>query len=97
MHFHNNDKYDRLEIEYIPFAFDLDKVSRKKNSLLDNKIKNMKLIRSRTVWVIVLMFLVGGTSAVEGYIPAGYLTLIQGILGVLAIYFRLNPSQSYDR
>jgi len=54
-----------------------------------------KIVKSRTVWVVVVMFLVGGVEAISGFIPGGFLPLVEGALGVLAIYFKVNPSQDY--
>lgn len=47
--------------------------------------------KSRTVWTIVLMFLVGGVTSIHDVLPAGSVPFIDGILGLLAIYFRVNP------
>lgn len=52
-------------------------------------------LKSRTVWTIVAMFVIGGVNAVSALIPAGGLVYVQGVLGLLAIYFKLNPSQAY--
>lgn len=66
---------------------------------INNNIKQMSKIalalKSRTVWTVVVLFLVNGVGAIHGYIPAGYLPLVDGILGILAIYFKLSPSQQY--
>lgn len=53
------------------------------------------LMKSRTVWVIVLMFVVGGTNAVAEFIPDQMESVIMGFLALLAAYFKLNPSQKY--
>ena len=55
----------------------------------------MKMLMSRTVWTIVLMFLVGGIQAVTDLIPLWLLPYVQGVLGLIAIYFKMNPSQKY--
>jgi len=54
-----------------------------------------KIIKSRTTWTIVGMFLVGGVNAITEFIPASFLPIVEGGLGILAIYFKQNPSQEY--
>ena len=54
-----------------------------------------KILRSRTVWTVVLMFLIGGFESIGGLIPGGFTTAILGGLGLLATYFKMSPSQSY--
>ena len=57
--------------------------------------KLVKVLTSRTTWTIIVMFLIGGVHAVTQFIPVGFVTPIEGILGFLAIYFKVNPSQNY--
>lgn len=52
-------------------------------------------LKSRTVWTVVAMFVTGGVGAVSSLIPAGAMVYVQGILGLMAVYFKLNPSQTY--
>jgi hypothetical protein len=52
-------------------------------------------LTSRTVWTVVLMFVIGGTNAIAGVIPAGWETPIMGILAIAAAYFKVSPSQTY--
>lgn len=54
-----------------------------------------KILKSRTFWTIVVMFLIGGFEAISGLIPDVFVTPALGILGILATYFKLNPSQEY--
>jgi hypothetical protein len=53
------------------------------------------MLKSRTVWTVVAMFVIGGIGAVHSLIPAGDVVYVQGVLGLLAVYFKLNPSQTY--
>lgn len=53
--------------------------------------KILTALKSRTVWSIVILFLVSGFNGIQAILPAGSLELIQGILTLLAIYFRVNP------
>ena len=48
-------------------------------------------LSSRTVWTIIVMFLVSGISGIHDSIPASLLPIVDGGLSILAIYFRVNP------
>ena len=54
-----------------------------------------KAIKSRTVWSIVLLFVVGGVEAINGYIGPELLPYVEGVLGLAAVWFKVNPSQDY--
>lgn len=56
----------------------------------------MKLLKSRTVWTIIVLFVINGVAGIHDTIPVNLLPFIDGILGILAIYFKLNPSQNYQ-
>jgi hypothetical protein len=45
--------------------------------------------------MIVIMFLIGGIEAIGGMVPAGFTTPVLAVLGGLAAYFKVNPSQTY--
>lgn len=53
-------------------------------------------LKSRTVWTVVAMFVIGGFGAISSLIPAGDMVYVQGVLSLLAVYFKLNPSQNYN-
>lgn len=55
----------------------------------------MKALKSRTVWTIALIFVVGGTEALVGVVPDTLTTPILFVLSVMATYFKVNPSQKY--
>lgn len=55
----------------------------------------IKIVKSRNVWTVVLMFIIGGVNGITQYIPDEISKLILGILTVLAVYFKINPSQKY--
>ncbi len=57
----------------------------------------LKIIKSRTNWTIVAMFVIGGVEAISGLIPGALLPYVQGVLGLLAMYFKINPSQDYNK
>ena len=55
----------------------------------------MKAIKSRTIWIIALMFITGGTEAITGMVPETVTTPLLFVLGLAASYFKLRPSQDY--
>lgn len=55
----------------------------------------LNILKSRTVWTIIGMFVIGGTNAITPFIPADVMPFVQGALALLGIYFRVNPRQEY--
>ena len=51
----------------------------------------MNFLKSRTVWVIIILFVINGVEGIRSSIPATALPIIDAILSVLAIYFRVQP------
>ena len=49
------------------------------------------ILKSRTVWTIILLFIINGVSGIRDLIPAGILPIIDALLSILAIYFRIAP------
>lgn len=49
-----------------------------------------KFLKSRTTWTVIVMFLVGGIEAISSYFSPAVLTLLEGLLGAAAIYFRVD-------
>ena len=62
--------------------------------IISNKL-TMKILKSRTVWTIVILFLINGVSGIHDLIPVNALPVIDGLLGILAIYFRVNTKQNF--
>ena len=56
---------------------------------------NLNIFKSRTVWTIVVMFLINGVQGIHSMVPAEWLPFIDGILSMLAIYFRVAPAQTF--
>ena len=79
---------DDNEIEY------LEEISVKSKNMMT---KLGLMFKSRTFWTLVVMFLVNGIAGIHNMIPATWLPFVDGILGILVIYFKLNPSQSYNQ
>lgn len=57
------------------------------------KIK--KALSSRTVWMVVALFVINGITGVQDLLPVAWLPYINSFVGILAIYFKVNPSQKY--
>ena len=55
----------------------------------------MYILKSRTFWTIVLLFIVSGVTAVKAFIPTSIQPVVDLVLSALAVYFHVNPSQSY--
>lgn len=58
-----------------------------------NKIN--KALKSRTVWTIMALFLINGFNAISAELSPEVLAVVNPILGLLAIYFKVSPSQKY--
>jgi hypothetical protein len=55
----------------------------------------MNILKSRTVWAVVLIFVTAGVNAITDFLSPGTLEIVQGVLGILAIYFRVNAVQKF--
>lgn len=53
--------------------------------------KVLNALSSRTAWTIVALFLVNNVDAITALVPAGHLTEFNLVMGLLGIYFRVNP------
>lgn len=47
-------------------------------------------IRSRTVWTIVALFVINGIEGIREFFSPQVLTVVDAVLGLTAVYFRLN-------
>lgn len=56
-----------------------------------------QIITSRTVITILIAFLTAGFQGTSNYFSPEVFTLIQGILAIFAMYFKINPSQKYGK
>ena len=57
---------------------------------------NFSIFFSRTFWTIVAMAIVGGGNAVLPVIPPQAAAILTVMLGLLASYLHVNPSQNYN-
>lgn len=60
-------------------------------------IMNPSILKSRTFWTIVAMFIIGGVNAIVPVLPADVQTIAMAVLGIAATYFHINPSQNYNQ
>lgn len=54
-------------------------------------------LKSKTVWTIAALFVVGGIQNTTQVMPVDLAHAVNGVLALLAIYFKLNPSQDYGQ
>ena len=55
-------------------------------------MKYLSLLKSRTFWTIVVMFVISGVNGIREFIPGNVLPVIDGVLAILAVYFaKVNP------
>jgi hypothetical protein len=59
-------------------------------------IKLLGIVKSRTVWTVIALVLINGIPAVASYIPESVKPIVDTLLGLLAVYFRVNPKQEYN-
>lgn len=52
-----------------------------------------QMMKSRTIWTIILLFVVNGLHGVHDSIPVGFIPYIDALLALAAIYFRIVPKQ----
>lgn len=50
-------------------------------------------LKSRTTWTIVLGWIV----TAEPLLPPQWKAFVDAVIGLLAVYFHVNPSQNYDQ
>ena len=57
--------------------------------------KLVSSLKSRTVWMIILMFAVSGFSGIREFLSEPVFLLIEGVLGAFAIFFRVKPKAHF--
>lgn len=55
------------------------------------------IFKSRTVWTIIVLFVINGVTGIREFIPILWLPAIDGILAILAIYFRAKPKVKFGK
>ena len=53
-------------------------------------------LKSRTVWTLIILFVINGIEPIRESIPGNLLPIIDGVLGILGVYFRVNPKQKFE-
>lgn len=56
-----------------------------------------KLVKSRTFWTVIIMFLVNGFNGIHDLIPAGFVPILDGFLSFAVIYFRVNTQVDFKK
>jgi len=56
-----------------------------------------KAIKSRTVWTIIIMFVIGGIQAIEPFMSPQVFAFINGALSLVAVHFRISPKQDFSK
>jgi hypothetical protein len=54
-----------------------------------------KALTSKTVWTLVILVGTNIVNAFGSYLSTDMMVLITSILGALAVYFKVTPSQKY--
>lgn len=54
---------------------------------------NYNLLKSRTFWSVVALFIISGTNGIMGMIPEGAVVYVQGALTLIASYFHLQTAK----
>ncbi len=57
--------------------------------------KFSQTLQSRTFWTIVVAIVINTINANNQFIPMNVLDILNPILGLIATYFHVNPSQNY--
>jgi hypothetical protein len=65
----------------------------KKRNVMAEKL--LKVFKSRTFWTLVALFITNGISGIREQLNPAALTTIDAVLGLVATYFHVNPSQNY--
>ena len=55
----------------------------------------LKMLKSRTIWTLVVLFIINGISGIRDQLNPAALTTIDAVLAVLAAYFRVSPQQNF--
>jgi len=59
--------------------------------------KVLQAIQSRTFWTIVVLVAVNTLPQLKGLVSQHTLDVINTVLGFVATYFHVNPSQNYNQ
>ena len=57
----------------------------------------LNVFKSRTVWTIIVLFVINGVSGVHDLIPSVALPFVDAVIGLAGIYFRVNPNATFNK
>ena len=57
----------------------------------------MKIVKSRQFWTGVALFVINGIDGIRELIPDQVVPYINSFVGLLAIYFRIQPKQKFEK
>ena len=68
-----------------------------KGQIINQINKNMlQYLKSRAVWTVIILFIINGVTGVKEFIPVNLLPIIDAILGLMIVYFRVRPKQNFQ-
>lgn len=53
-------------------------------------------LKSRTVWAFIALFVINGVEPIRTSIPIDVLPIVDAVLAVLGVYFRVKPKQTFN-
>ena len=56
-----------------------------------------KVLKSRTVWMFIVLFVINGIGGVRELLPGFWLPLVDAIVAVLGTYFRTNRRVDFSK
>jgi len=57
----------------------------------------INFIKSRTVITVIVLFLINGITGIRELIPSGILPIVDAVLSLAAIYFRISPKMGVPK
>ncbi len=61
-----------------------------------NYSKLLQILKSRTFWTILAIFLFNGLQAIQPEVSGDLQVFINSVLSLVAVYFKAFPSQNYS-
>lgn len=58
-------------------------------------MKLLHILKSRTVWMFIGLFVFNGLQAIQPMVSPEYVGLINGMITLLGIIFRVSPKQKF--
>ena len=64
------------------------------NSIVEHALK---VLKSRQFWTGVALFVVNGFDAIRELMPVEALPYLNGLIGMLMVYFRIDSKQEFKK